>query len=201
VFREHFPDCLHDRVPQLRCAGKLPEKCRAFFPFLSLPYRPLGTNIPHMNEIDEFDLKIIRELQRDATLTVEMLGEKVNLSRNAAWRRLKRLEDEGYLLRRVAIADAEKLDLGLAVVILVRTGSHEPDWLARFRAAVVSMPEIISVWRMSGDLDYVLRARVRDMKGYDRLYQRLIAKVPLADVSASFVMEEIKETTELPVGL
>nr|MCU0789532.1 Lrp/AsnC family transcriptional regulator [Nitratireductor sp.] len=95
----------------------------------------------------------------------------------------------------------EKLDLGLAVVILVRTGSHEPDWLARFRAAVVSMPEIISVWRMSGDLDYVLRARVRDMKGYDRLYQRLIAKVPLADVSASFVMEEIKETTELPVGL
>jgi Lrp/AsnC family transcriptional regulator len=154
-----------------------------------------------MDEIDEFDLKIIRELQRDATLTVEMLGEKVNLSRNAAWRRLKRLEDEGYLLRRVAIADAEKLDLGLAVVILVRTGSHEPDWLARFRAAVVSMPEIISVWRMSGDLDYVLRARVRDMKGYDRLYQRLIAKVPLADVSASFVMEEIKETTELPVGL
>lgn len=154
-----------------------------------------------MSEIDEFDRKIIRELQTNGTLSVEVLGERVNLSRNAAWRRLKRLEEEGYILRRVAIADAEKLDLGLAVLIMVRTGSHEPGWLDRFRSTVLSMPEIISVWRMSGDLDYVLRARVRDMKGYDRLYQRLIARVPLADVSASFVMEEIKETTELPVGL
>lgn len=160
-----------------------------------------GINILEMNEIDEFDLKIIRELQKDGTLSVEALGERVSLSRNAAWRRLKRLEEEGYILRRVAIADAEKLDLGLAVLIMVRTGSHDPDWLARFRSAVLSMPEIISVWRTTGDLDYVLRARVRDMKGYDRLYQRLIARVPLADVSASFVMEEIRETTELPVGL
>lgn len=152
-----------------------------------------------MGAIDEFDLKILRELQRDGSLSAESLAEKVNLSRNAAWRRMRRLEDEGYLKARVALADPEKLGLGLAVVILVRTGSHDPDWLERFRLATLSMPEIISVWRMSGDLDYVLRARVRDMKGYDRLYQRLISKVPLADVSASFVMEEIKETTELPV--
>ncbi|MEZ5799724.1 MAG: Lrp/AsnC family transcriptional regulator [Nitratireductor sp.] len=154
-----------------------------------------------MNNIDEFDLKILREVQRDATLSADALAERVRLSRNAAWRRMRRLEDEGYIKARVAIVDPEKLGLGLAVVIMVRTNSHDPDWLEKFRKAAMAMPEIVSVWRMSGDLDYVLRARVADMKGYDLLYQRLIARVPLADVSASFVMEEIKETTELPVGL
>lgn len=154
-----------------------------------------------MATLDEFDLKLLRELQRDATLSADLLAERIHLSRNAAWRRMRRLEDEGYIKARVAIADPEKLGLGLAVVIMVRTNSHDPDWLEKFRKGVTAMPEIVSVWRMSGDLDYVLRARVADMKGYDRLYQRLIARVPLADVSASFVMEEIKETTELPVGL
>ena len=154
-----------------------------------------------MDALNEFDLKILRELQRDGTLSAESLAEKVNLSRNASWRRMRRLEESGYLKARVALADPEKLGLGLAVIIMVRTGSHDPRWLEQFRKATLAMPEIISVWRMSGDLDYVLRARVGDMKGYDQLYQRLIAKVPLADDSASFVMEEIKETTELPVGL
>ena len=154
-----------------------------------------------MNNIDEFDLKILRELQRDGTLSADLLAERIHLSRNAAWRRMRRLEDEGYIKARVAIVDPDKLGLGLAVVIMVRTNSHDPDWLEKFRRGVTAMPEIVSVWRMSGDLDYVLRARVADMKGYDLLYQRLIARVPLADVSASFVMEEIKETTELPVGL
>ncbi len=91
--------------------------------------------------------------------------------------------------------------MGLSVFILVRTSRHDPDWLAAFRAAAVSFPEITGVYRMSGDLDYVLRARVADVKAYDRLYQRLIAKVPLSDVSASFVMEEIKETTVVPIDL
>jgi Lrp/AsnC family transcriptional regulator len=94
---------------------------------------------------------------------------------------------------------AEKLGLSLSVFVLVRTSQHDPDWLRRFREAVVSIPEITGVYRMSGDLDYVLRARVADVKAYDRLYQRLIARVPLSDVSASFVMEEIKETTAVPV--
>ena len=93
------------------------------------------------------------------------------------------------------------MGLGLSVFIIIRTSHHDPDWLAKFRSAVVSFPEITGVYRMSGDLDYVLRARVSDVKAYDRLYQRLIAKVPLSDVSASFVMEEIKETTVVPVEL
>ena len=152
-------------------------------------------------KIDDFDRKILSELQQDATLSVDQLSERVSLSRNACWRRLKRLEDEGFFTRRVALVDAEKVGVGLSVFILVRTSHHDPDWLARFRKAVVSFPEITGVYRMSGDLDYVLRARVADVKAYDRLYQRLIAKVPLSDVSASFVMEEIKETTVVPIDL
>ncbi|QPC86444.1 winged helix-turn-helix transcriptional regulator [Mesorhizobium sp. NBSH29] len=152
-------------------------------------------------QIDITDRRILAELQRDGSLTVDQLSEKVGLSRNACWRRVKRLEEDGVITGRVALVDAEKLGLGLSVFVIVRTSSHDPEWLAKFRAAVTSFPEIIGVYRMSGDLDYVLRARVSDVKAYDRLYQRLIAKVPLSDVSASFVMEEIKETTIVPVEI
>lgn len=157
-------------------------------------------NYPNMgHELDTIDRRILAELQRDGTLSVDQLSERVGLSRNACWRRVKRLEDDRIITERVALIDADKLGLGLSVFIIVRTSSHDPDWLARFRTAVTSFPEITGVYRMSGDLDYVLRARVADVKAYDRLYQRLIAKVPLSDVSASFVMEEIKETTVVPV--
>lgn len=152
-------------------------------------------------EIDTIDRRILSELQRDGTLSVDHLSERVGLSRNACWRRVKILEENGVITGRVALVDAEKLGLGLSVFIIVRTSSHDPEWLAKFRGAVTTFPEITGVYRMSGDLDYVLRARVADVKAYDRLYQRLIAKVPLSDVSASFVMEEIKETTVVPVEL
>ena len=149
-------------------------------------------------KIDGIDRRILFELQTDATLSVDQLSERVGLSRNACWRRVRILEEEGVITGRVALVDPDKVGLGLAVFIMVRTSHHEPGWLARFREAVSAIPEITGVYRMSGDLDYVLRARVPDVKAYDRLYQRLIAKVPLTDVSASFVMEEIKETTALP---
>lgn len=152
-------------------------------------------------EIDTLDRRILAELQRDGTLSVDQLSERVGLSRNACWRRMKVLEEDGVITGRVALVDAEKLGLGLSVFIIIRTSNHDPDWLAKFRSAVTSFSEITGVYRMSGDLDYVLRARVADVKAYDRLYQRLIAKVPLSDVSASFVMEEIKETTVVPVEL
>jgi Lrp/AsnC family transcriptional regulator len=157
-------------------------------------------NHPRMGgELDTIDRRILAELQRDGTLSVDSLSERVGLSRNACWRRMRRLEDERVITGRVALVDADRLGLGLSVFILVRTSNHDPDWLKRFRDAVTGFPEITGVYRMSGDLDYVLRARVADVKAYDRLYQRLIAKVPLSDVSASFVMEEIKETTVVPV--
>jgi Lrp/AsnC family transcriptional regulator len=150
------------------------------------------------SDIDPMDRRILAELQRDGTLSADQLSERVGLSRNACWRRMKLMEEAGVITGRVALVDAEKLGFGLSVFILIRTTHHEPDWLKKFRDAVGTIPEIIGVYRMSGDLDYVLRARVPDVKAYDRLYQRLIAKVPLSDVSASFVMEEIKETMELP---
>lgn len=151
--------------------------------------------------IDQIDRRILAELQRDATLSVERLAARINLSRNACWRRMKRLDEDGYIRERVAIVDPEKLGLGLSAFVFVRTAAHDPGWLKRFRDAVAAFPEITGVYRTSGDLDYVLRIRVSDVKSYDRLYQRLIAKVPLSDVSASFVMEDIKETTAIPVEI
>jgi Lrp/AsnC family transcriptional regulator len=121
------------------------------------------------------------------------------LSRNACWRRVKNLTDAGIIKSRVAILDAEKLNLGLSVFISVRTNQHEPDWLNKFATATRAMPEILGAYRMSGDLDYLIRAQVTDMAAYDRLYQRLIKRINLSDVSASFVMEQIKETTALPL--
>ena len=152
-----------------------------------------------MDNIDSFDLKILRELQKDSAISVDALAENVDLSRNACWRRMKRLEADGVIKSRVALLDAEKLNLDLMVYVMVRTHDHEPGWLEQFRTAVRSMPEIIGAHRMSGDLDYVLRVRVRDVKAYDVFYQRLIAKVPISEVSASFVMEDIKDTTGLPI--
>lgn len=149
--------------------------------------------------IDQIDRRILSALQKDAAISVDSLSELVSLSRNACWRRVKRLEADGILRKRVALLDPDALGLSLSVYVMVRTNDHDPVWLGKFKAAVAGMPEIVGAHRMSGDLDYVLRVRVADMRGYDAFYQRLIAKVPIADVSASFVMEDIKDTTALPV--
>lgn len=152
-----------------------------------------------MSDFDTIDRRIMGELQRDAAQSLDALGESVGLSRNACWRRVRALEAAGVIKARVALLDPVQLDLPLMVFIQIRTSAHAPDWLEKFSTATRAMPEILGVYRMSGDLDYLIRARVADMAGYDQLYQRLIRKVPLSDVSASFVMEEIKETTQLPV--
>ena len=135
-----------------------------------------------MMTLDETDRRILTALQQDAAQSLDTLGAQVNLSRNACWRRVRALEDAG-----------------VTVFMQIRTNAHAPDWLETFSRATRAMPEILGVYRMTGDLDYLIRARVADMADYDRLYQRLIRKVPLTDVSASFVMEEIKETTQLPL--
>ncbi|WP_422025743.1 Lrp/AsnC family transcriptional regulator [Roseovarius sp.] len=152
-----------------------------------------------MSEIDDIDRRILTELQRSADLPLDQLGERVGLSRNACWRRVKAMEAAGIIRKRVALLDAERLGFGLTVFMQIKAAAHDADWLERFARATKTMPEVQAVYRMTGELDYLIRARVADMKGYDRLYQRLVAKVPMGDVSASFVMEEIKETTELPL--
>ena len=149
--------------------------------------------------LDDIDRRLLRQVQRDATLSLDALAERVGLSRNACWRRLRSLETEGIIARRVALVDPQKVDLGLIAIMLIRTSRHEPDWLDRFARATRDMPEIQSAYRMSGDLDYLIRARVANVAAYDALYRRLIAKVEMSDVSTSFVMEELKETTELPL--
>lgn len=147
--------------------------------------------------MDQLDRRLLAALQRDAGASIEALGEAVGLSRNACWRRIRRLEQDGVIVRRVALLDPARVNLALTVFIAIRTDAHDPDWLERFARAVAELPEIQGVYRTSGELDYLIRARVPDVAAYDALYQRLIRKVRLSDVSASFVMEEIKETTEL----
>ena len=163
--------------------------------------RNFSHNLTNMLEIDQIDRRILRQLQRDAGIGVEALGERVGLSRNACWRRVRLMEEAGIIKARVALVDPDALGLELTVFIAVRTDRHEPGWLEKFTQAVTGMPEILGAYRTSGELDYLLKARIADVRAYDRLYQRLIRKVELTDISASFVMEEIKETTELPVDL
>ncbi len=150
--------------------------------------------------IDEFDRKILHHLQLDASLPAEAIGEQIGLSRNACWRRIKRLEEVGLIKGRVALLDRQKLNLNLTVFISIRTRSHSAQWLEQFNQATRSISEITGVFRMSGETDYLLRASVPNMEAYDALYQRLISKVELTDVSSSFVMEDIKDTTELPLN-
>jgi Lrp/AsnC family transcriptional regulator len=152
-----------------------------------------------MEKLDHLDRRILAILQRDAGLSLEELGDRVGLSRNAVWRRVKALEESGIIRARVALLDPEKLGLGLTVFMMIKAERHTPDWLDNFTRATADMPEILGAYRMTGDLDYLIRARVADVKAYDRLYKDLIARVDLHDVSASFVMEETKETTALPV--
>lgn len=149
--------------------------------------------------MDAKDHLILRYLQRDASIALEVLAAHVNLSRNACWRRVKLLEEQGIIRARVALLDPAKLNLGLTAFIAIRTSNHDNDWLDSFSAAVRDIPEIVGVYRTTGETDYMLVAVVPDIAGYDRLYKRLIARIALTDVSSSFVMEKVKETTELPL--
>ncbi len=150
-------------------------------------------------KLDETDLRILRALQQDASSSMDALAEAVHLSRNACWRRVKAMEASGTIRRRVAIVDPGAVGLGLSVHVLVRTNRHDVEWLTAFDRAVRELPEIIGAHRMAGDIDYVLRVRVRDVPAYDAFYQALIARVPISDISASFVMDDIVDTTALPL--
>lgn len=149
--------------------------------------------------LDSIDRRILRELQRDATIAIAELAQLVGLSQTPCWKRIKRLTDAGIVTRRVALLDREKLDLGLVVFVSVRTSRHDQEWLDAFARAASSMPEVVEFYRLSGDTDYLLKVLVRDIAAYDAFYKRLIAAVPLSDVSSAFAMEQIKSTTALPV--
>lgn len=150
-------------------------------------------------QLDAIDWGILGVLQRDASLPVHEVGDRVGLSANACWRRIKRLEDSGVIVRRVALVDAAKLGLATTVFVAIRTQRHDPAWLEAFSKGVAAIDEISECHRMAGDVDYLLKIVVRDIAHYDRIYRKLIAAVPdLADVSSSFSMETMKATTALP---
>jgi Lrp/AsnC family transcriptional regulator len=149
--------------------------------------------------LDAIDRRILRELQRDATLAIADLAQLVGLSQTPCWKRVKRLTDAGVIERRVAILDREQLDLGLVVFVSIRTSRHDEDWLNAFAKGAAGLPEVVEFYRMSGETDYLLKVVVRDIGAYDAFYKRLIAAAPLQDVSSSFAMEQIKCTTALPI--
>lgn len=149
--------------------------------------------------MDRFDRKILAALQEDATLSVADIADRVGLSSTPCWRRIQKLEKDGVIRRRVALLDAEKLNVGVTVFVSVRTSHHTVAWLERFARAVAEIDEIVEVYRMSGDVDYLLRIVVPDIAGYDAVYKRLISAVDLTDVSSGFAMERMKDTTALPL--
>ena len=150
--------------------------------------------------MDAIDRKILAVVQQDAALSVAEIGQRVGLSSTPCWKRLQRLEADGVITRRVALIDPEKVGLGITVFVSVETGDHSQEWLAKFAQVVDAMPEVMEFYRMAGDVDYVLRVVVHDMQSYDTFYKKLIATVPLKNVTSRFAMERIKSTTALPIS-
>lgn len=148
---------------------------------------------------DEMDVRILRILQEDCTLPVAEIGKQIGLSTTPCWRRIQKLEETGVIRKRVALLDQQAVNTGVTVFVAITTNQHTKEWLDRFHAAVVEFPEVVEFYRMSGQVDYMLRVVVPDIASYDAFYKRLISRIELSDVSSSFAMEQIKFTTALPL--
>ncbi|WP_025898699.1 Lrp/AsnC family transcriptional regulator [Sneathiella glossodoripedis] len=149
--------------------------------------------------MDDLDRKIIAHLQKDNLIPANELAELVGCSRTVCWRRIKSLQETGIIRANVALLNREKVGLPVTVFVNVKTSSHDPNWLENFATVVERFPEITEFYRMSGDVDYLLKVVVPDIASYDEFYRRLIQSIPLSDVSSNFAMEEIKFTTALPI--
>ena len=149
--------------------------------------------------MDATDRKILAILQDDASLSVADVAARVNLSQTPCWRRIQKLTDSGVITKRVALVDPDALGLGLTVFVEIETGDHSKEWLGTFAAAIKEMPEVMELYRMAGDVDYMLRITVPNMAAVDTFYQRLISLVPLKNVTSRFAMERVKYTTAYPV--
>jgi len=149
--------------------------------------------------MDRLDRKILRLLQEDATLAVADIAKRVGLSTTPCWRRIQKLEEDGVIKRRVALLDATQINAQVTVFVSIRIGLHANEWLKRFSEVVRDFPEVVEFYRMSGEVDYLLRVVVPDIAAYDVFYKKLVSKIDIHDVSSSFAMEQIKYTTELPL--
>ena len=149
--------------------------------------------------LDRMDRKILDILQKDCTLPVAEIGKRVGLSTTPCWRRIQKLEELGVIQGRVALLDAKRVNIGVTVFVSITTSHHTQEWLDRFHAALNEFPEVVEFYRMSGQVDYLLRVVVPDIERYDTFYKKLIGKIELSDVSSAFAMEQIKFTTALPL--
>ncbi len=149
--------------------------------------------------LDATDIKILHILQQDCTRPVAEIGKEVGLSTTPCWRRIQKLEETGVIQRRVAIVDAEKVSAGVTVFVSIKTDQHSIDWLEKFHAAVAGFAEIVEFYRMSGEVDYLLRVVVPDIAAYDEFYKKLITRIDITKVSSAFAMEQIKYTTAMPL--
>jgi Lrp/AsnC family transcriptional regulator len=150
--------------------------------------------------LDSMDIKILNILQEDSTLPVAEIGKQVGLSTTPCWRRIQKLEQDGVIERRVALLNPAMVGAGVTVFVAITTNQHNSNWLERFHAVVKNFPEIVEAYRMSGQVDYLLRVVVPDIASYDRFYKSFIAQIEMSDVSSSFAMEQIKFTTSLPLS-
>ena len=150
--------------------------------------------------MDAIDQKILDLLQADATLPIATIADKVGLSGAPCWRRIKRLEDDGVIKRRVALVDRRKVNVPMTVFVSVRTTRHTLAWVEDFRRMIADIPEIVETWRLTGEVDYLLRIVVPDVDAYDAVYQRMINRLEFADVSSAIAMEEMKFTTAVPTA-
>jgi len=149
--------------------------------------------------MDSKDRRILELLQQNALYTAAELADDVGLTTTPCWRRIQKLEEQGYIRSRVALLDRQKMNVGITVFVGVRTGRHSRDWMETFLQTIDETPEIVEAHRLSGDTDYLLRIVVPSIEEYDKLYQQLIRKLEFLDVSSSFSMEELKSTTAIPV--
>ena len=151
------------------------------------------------NTIDKVDRKILYYLQRDASMTIKEIAEQVHLSPTPCWKRIQRMQQQGIIRARVALLDPVKVDAGVTVFIAVMTDQHNTAWSEKFAHEMSSIPEIMEIYRMSGEVDYLLRAVVSDIPAFDVLYKKIIDRLALSNVTSTFAMEQIKYTTALPV--
>jgi Lrp/AsnC family transcriptional regulator len=149
--------------------------------------------------MDKTDRKILELLQRDGSLTSAEIGDAVGLSKAPCWRRIQQLQESGVIRQTVALLDAKALNVGTTVFVTIKTGNHSTAWFEKFARAVAEVPEITEIYRMSGDVDYLMRIVVPDIATYDIVYKKLIASIDCLDISASFALETIKSTTALPL--
>ena len=149
--------------------------------------------------VDELDRKILRELQRDAAQSLDQIAKTVGSSKTPVWNRVRKMREAGIIGTETVVLDAEKLGFEACFFVLIRTSEHEADWQARFLAALRARPEVLEAHRLAGDIDYILKVRVRNARAYDEFYQALISEVNIYNVTALLSMEEIKSTTALPI--